>query len=861
MKPSIERMLGALALGVLALSPAIWPACGQTETMPAEPAVVIPTPLPTAIIMPTSTVAPPTPSPTQTPVESVKQDAADVRSLHLFDYDRQAPLGVQEISNAAVTGVRIYDVEYASPKGGTVPAFLVVPNGPGPFPAVILQHGAPSRRGSLLDYAINLAKADVVALLIDAPFARFPTGREGTGPATFTEQDRSQQIQLIVDLRRGVDLITSLPEVDADRVAFIGMSYGASMGGLLAGVENRIKAYVLALGDGGLVENLCNNHGEATTPWGPKYVSTAVSPNVFHHVALVFDQSNDSISGYLNGHSFGEVRGVGKLFGHGSDVNIGRVGDTTVFHDLDNSGGHYFRGLVDDVAIYRRALSPSEIRAIFTAGSAGGTKPPSVSSVDAMISRWPGDGDATDTAGLNPGISRNGVVFSEGKVGQSFNLDGVNDFVGIRGSLDINTGGPYTQRTIDLWFRSSDDVSNRQVLWEEGGYLRGLSIYIDQGHVYVNGWNLPNDDTPPACHLPPDEEARWLAAMEPIEPINYVGHAAPAALFFQGARFDQFITEENAVRFHQAGSEPKKVKWYDSSHSLTEEVMRDQVLWLQEQIGIDSQKFASRAVRPSVDEFFPAWSPDGRRLAFTSERDGIREIYVMDPDGSNQVNLTVSPAADFLPDWSPDGRKIAFVSNRDGPHEVYVMDADGGNQKRLTGGPAVDTSPAWSPDGARIAFVSNRSLNEDIFVMNADGSGQTNVTNSPLFSDLFPDWSPDGSKIAFSSDRDGSADIYVMNADGTDIVRLTSSDAFDAFPDWSPDSDKIAFTSDRDGSADIYVMSTNGTGHVRLTSGDTFDAFPDWSPDGNQIVFTSDRDGNSGIYKMSADGSNQVRVR
>ena len=768
---------------------------------------------------------------------------------------------MREISITVVDGVLIHDIEYVSPKGGRVPAFLVAPDGPGPFAAVILLHGAPSDRSSLLDYGIDLARTGAVTLLIDAPFARLSTNRQGTGPVTFTDQDRLEQIQLIVDLRRGVDLLMSRPEVDADRIGFIGISYGASIGGLLAGVESRIKAYVLAMGDGGLVENLCNNHGDSTTPWGPKFVSALVSPNTFYHVALVFDQSDGSIRGYLDGENFGEALGVGKLFGHGSDVNIGRVGDTTVFHDEVTSGGHYFRGLVDDVAIYKRALSASEIQAIFNAGIAGGTKPSSVSSTDAMISRWAGNGDASDNAGLNPGTSRNGVEFSTGKVGQAFSLDGVNDFVGIRSSSDINSGGPYTQRTIDLWFRTSDDVSKRQVLWEEGGYLRGLSIYIDRGRVYVNGWNLPNDDTPPACHLPPGEEERWLAAMQPIEPINYVGYAAPAALFFQAARLDQFITKENALRFQRAASEPKKVRWYDSSHSMNEAVVRDQVVWLQAQIGIDSQEFTSEGAGPPTNDFFPTWSPDSGKLVFTSDRDGVHEIYVMDADGSSQVNLTISPARDFLPGWSPDGSKIAFVSNRDGFHEIYVMDADGASQMRLTGGPAVDTSPAWSPDGLRIAFVSNRSLNEDIFVMNADGSDQANITNSILVSERFPDWSPDGSKIAFTSDRDGSADIYVMNADGTGQVRLTSSDAFDAFPDWSPDGGKIAFTSDRDGSADIYVMNADGTGQVRLTSSDAFDAVPAWSPDGGKIAFTSDRGGGLGVYLMNTDGSNQAHIR
>ena len=856
-------MAVALGLGLLSLTSAIGAACGQVDTVPAPSVEMSPASTVTPVPIPTSTAVPPMPKPLLAPaqVASGKHDPGDERSLHLFDYNRHAPLDVREVSIATVDGVRIHDIEYTSPKGGRVPAFLVAPDGPGPFAAVILLHGAPSERSSLLDYGIDLARTGAVALLIDAPFARIPTNRKGTGPVTFTDQDRLEQIQLIVDLRRGVDLLMSRPEVDADRIGFIGISYGASMGGLLAGVESRIKAYVLAMGDGGLVENLCNRYGDATTPWGPKFVSALVSPNTFYHVALVFDQSDGSIRGYLDGEDFGEALGVGKLFGHGSDVNIGRVGDTTVFHDEVTSGGHYFRGLVDDVAIYKRALSASEIQAIFNAGITGGTKPPSVSSADAMISRWPGDGDAGDIAGLNPGTSRNGVEFSTGKVGQAFRLDGVNDFVGIRSSDDINSGGPYTQRTIDLWFRTSGDVSKRQVLWEEGGYLRGLSIYIDQSHVYVNGWNIPNDDTPPACHLPPEEEAQWLAAMEPIEPIKYVGYAGPAALFFQAAQLDQFITKENALRFQQAGSEPKKISWYDSSHSMNEAVIREQVVWLQTQIGIDSQVFKSEGAGPPVNDFFPTWSPDGGKLVFTSDRDGVHEIYAMDADGSSQVNLTISPARDFLPGWSPDGSKIAFVSNRDGFHEIYVMDADGSNQMRLTGGPAVDTSPAWSPDSLRIAFTSNRSLTEDIFVMNADGSDQANITNSILVSERFPDWSPDGSNIAFTSNMDGSADIYVMNADGTDQVRLTSSDAFDAFPDWSPDGRKIAFTSDRDGSADIYVMNADGTGQVRLTSSDAFDAVPDWSPDGRKIAFTSDRDGGLGVYLMNTDGSGQARIR
>jgi Tol biopolymer transport system component len=121
-------------------------------------------------------------------------------------------------------------------------------------------------------------------------------------------------------------------------------------------------------------------------------------------------------------------------------------------------------------------------------------------------------------------------------------------------------------------------------------------------------------------------------------------------------------------------------------------------------------------------------SPEGK-IAFSSMLDGDREIYVMDPDGSNLVKLTDNSACDVYPNWSPDGTKIAFASDRDGNFEIYVMNADGSNQTRLTYNQAEDTTPVWSPDGSKIAFLSNRDGNYEIYVMNADGSEQINLTN------------------------------------------------------------------------------------------------------------------------------------
>lgn len=201
-------------------------------------------------------VAPPEVSDTWSPPEVADAYAPDTceESLALFAYDSHAPLDIRETRLREDEGVSILDLTYASPKGGRVPATLVVPEGSGPFAGLLYQHGMPATRGTLLPGAVTFARMGAIVLLIDAPFARRPGGLDE--PITFTEQDRHEQIQLITDLRRGVDLLLARPEVDPERLAYVGISYGGAMGGLLAGVEHRIKAYVLQVGDGGLVTHV-----------------------------------------------------------------------------------------------------------------------------------------------------------------------------------------------------------------------------------------------------------------------------------------------------------------------------------------------------------------------------------------------------------------------------------------------------------------------------------------------------------------------------------------------------------------------------------------------------------------------------
>jgi WD40-like Beta Propeller Repeat/Putative metal-binding motif len=234
----------------------------------------------------------------------------------------------------------------------------------------------------------------------------------------------------------------------------------------------------------------------------------------------------------------------------------------------------------------------------------------------------------------------------------------------------------------------------------------------------------------------------------------------------------------------------------------------------------------STVLGPATGVFFsvPAWSPDGTRIAFASNKDGAdSDLYAISFAGGALTTLTTNAAEDGYPTWSPDGTRIAFESDRDAPgtrNQIYVMNADGSGAINISSNALDETQPSWSPDGTRIAFVRGG----DIWVRSPSG-GQGTPLTSGAPDDSEPDWSPDGSKIVFQ--RDGGT-ILVMAATGENQTPLPLPNGSNS-PAWSPDGGKILFES----GLEIFAANADGSGATPLTTGGAsgFTATnPDWQP-------------------------------
>ncbi len=272
----------------------------------------------------------------------------------------------------------------------------------------------------------------------------------------------------------------------------------------------------------------------------------------------------------------------------------------------------------------------------------------------------------------------------------------------------------------------------------------------------------------------------------------------------------------------------------------------------------------------------PAFSPDGTRIAFASNRVHSEDIYIMDVNGDSPVNLTNTYfTSERYPVFSPDGSRICYVAYYEG-WDICLTDPDSGGITRLTDNPGIDHwDPEFSSAGTQIAFLSYRSGSWDIFTMDTDGQNKKQLTFN--YHTWDKTYSPDATKIYFTayipehSDMDIGRQIYVINSDGGEITRLTSFEKNPIAPCVSPDGTRIVFSlgvtisestaaHGEISSTEIFIMNADGTNIRRLTDNLTDDVSPLFTPDGLHILYLSDQLGNHDIWRVNAGGGGNLKL-
>jgi len=246
------------------------------------------------------------------------------------------------------------------------------------------------------------------------------------------------------------------------------------------------------------------------------------------------------------------------------------------------------------------------------------------------------------------------------------------------------------------------------------------------------------------------------------------------------------------------------------------------------------------------------------QIAFVSTTTGVKELYIADFDGYDPSQFTQTGAITMFPAWSSDGRWMAYTDYKRGQPDLFIRNIKG-KQETVVSLKGFSITPAWVPGQFALAASLSHKGNPSIYLLSGSGKILRQLTHHWGI-DVAPTYSPDGEEFAFVSNRSGSPQIYIQNVKDGKVRRLTYKGKYNSWPQWSPQGNYIAYVGSGSNFSDVYVIRTDGTGQKQLTRNAGYNESPTWSPDGTLIAFSSTREGPSRVYVMNANGTDQRRL-